>query len=50
MTLSASEVNKLKHAPTLDGGHPLFRQRWSPRSFTEHEVSPADLARIFEAA
>lgn len=28
---------------------PVLRQRWSPRSFTERKVAPADLARVFEA-
>jgi nitroreductase len=50
MTLSASEVNKLKYASSLEGVLPVLRQRWSPRSFTEREVASADLARIFEAA
>jgi nitroreductase len=50
MSLSASEVNNLKHAPTADGVLPIFHQRWSPRSFADREVNPADLARVFEAA
>ena len=50
MTLSASELNKVKYAPTIEGVLPVLRQRWSPRSFTEREVALADLARIFEAA
>ena len=50
MTLSASEVNKLKYAPTVEGVLPVFLERWSARSFSEHEVAPADLARLFEAA
>ncbi|HZL49844.1 MAG TPA: nitroreductase family protein [Terracidiphilus sp.] len=50
MTLSASELNKLKYAPTIEGVLPVLGQRWSPRSFTEREVAPPDLARIFEAA
>ena len=50
MTLAAHELNKLKYASTIDGVLPVLRQRWSPRSFTEREVMPADLAVIFEAA
>jgi len=50
MTLSASEVNNLKHAPAVEGVLPIFHQRWSPRSFAEREVSPADLQKVFEAA
>ena len=50
MTLSASEVDNLKHAPAVDGVLPIVHQRWSPRSFADREVSPADLAKVFEAA
>jgi nitroreductase len=50
MTLSASEVNTLKHAPARDGVLPIFHQRWSPRSFSDREVAPEDLTRVFEAA
>jgi nitroreductase len=50
MTLSASEVDNLKHAPAAEGVLPIFHQRWSPRAFSTRDVSPADLARVFEAA
>ena len=50
MTLSASEVNKLKRAETLEGILPVIEHRWSPRAFADREVSPADLAKVFEAA
>ncbi|HEY1160191.1 MAG TPA: nitroreductase family protein [Terracidiphilus sp.] len=50
MTLSANEVNHLKHAPAAGGVLPLFHSRWSPRSFSDREVSRADLAKVFEAA
>lgn len=50
MTLSASEVNKLRFEEVPDGLHPIFRQRWSPRAFLEREVAPADLRRVFDAA
>lgn len=50
MPLSVHEVNKLKHAPAVEGVLPIFHQRWSPRSFTDREVAPADLAKVFEAA
>jgi nitroreductase len=50
MSLSAREVNNLKHAPAADGVLPIFHQRWSPRSFADREVNPADLAKVFEAA
>ncbi len=50
MTLSASEAHKLKRAKTLEGILPVIEQRWSPRAFADREVSPADLAIVFEAA
>jgi nitroreductase len=50
MTMSLDEVNKLKHAPGLDGVLPQFLERWSPRAFADREVSRADLKRVFEAA
>jgi len=50
VSLSASEVNDLKQAPAVDGVLPALLSRWSPRSFSEQEVSAADLRRVFEAA
>jgi nitroreductase len=50
MTISTDEVNKLKHAPAIEGLLPLFLDRWSPRAFAAREVSRADLKRVFEAA
>jgi nitroreductase len=50
MTLSASEVNHMKHAPSVDGVLPVFRERWSPRAFSSREVSTHNLRSIFEAA
>lgn len=50
MTLSAREVHRLKLAPAVEGVLPVFHERWSPRSFAEREVSPAELRKIFEAA
>lgn len=50
MTLSAVEVNHLKHAPAVHGVLPVFHQRWSARAFDGRKVSTADLARVFEAA
>jgi nitroreductase len=50
MTLSAAEVDKLKHAPAAENVLPVFLRRWSPRSFTDREVSSLDLRIIFEAA
>jgi nitroreductase len=50
VSLSISEVNSVKHAPAVEGVLPLFHTRWSPRSFSDREVSAADLAKVFEAA
>ncbi|MFY9854325.1 MAG: nitroreductase family protein [Terracidiphilus sp.] len=50
MTLSAIEVNRLKQAPLVDGVLPAVLHRWSPRSFADRDVPPADLRKVFEAA
>jgi nitroreductase len=50
MTLSATEVEQLKQAPTTEELLPVMRARWSPRSFSDREVSAADLRKVFEAA
>ena len=50
MTLSASEVEHLKHAPEVEGVLPVFHRRWSPRSFAARDVDPVTLAKAFEAA
>jgi nitroreductase len=50
MTLSASEVSKLKHAPAVNGMLPVILERWSPRAFADRDVDPHDLRTIFEAA
>ena len=50
MSLSAHEVNHLKHAPEVEGVLPVFFHRWSPRSFADRDVSPVMLAKCFEAA
>jgi nitroreductase len=50
MPQSVEEVNQVKHAPEVDGVLRIFHTRWSPRSFTDRAVSPADLAKVFEAA
>ena len=50
MTLSAKEVHELKKAATVHDVLPIIQHRWSPRSFSDREVAPADLARVFEAA
>jgi nitroreductase len=50
MTLAATEVHQLKHAPAAEEVLPVMRSRWSPRSFSDRAVSSADLRKVFEAA
>ena len=50
MSLTASEVHKLKKAPPVEGVLPAIHERWSARSFSEREVSPETLRKVFEAA
>ena len=50
MTLSAAETNQLKKAPPVRGVLPIIHSRWSPRSYSDRQVDPADLALVFEAA
>jgi nitroreductase len=50
MTRSLTELNHAKKAPHLDGVLPIFHSRWSPRSFADRAVSPADLEKVFDAA
>lgn len=49
MTKSAAEVDLLKRAPEVKGVFPEALHRWSPRSFSDREVSIQDLRTIFEA-
>lgn len=49
MTVSAAEVHKLKLAPAVDGVLPAILHRWSPRAFSDKDVSAKDLRTIFEA-
>jgi nitroreductase len=50
MSLTASEVHKLKKAPPAEGVLPVIHERWSARSFAQREVSPEALRKVFEAA
>jgi nitroreductase len=43
-------IEKLKHAPHVPGVLEIVLQRWSPRAFSDREVSPHDLKKLFEAA
>jgi nitroreductase len=49
MTASATEVHHLKKAPAVDGVLPAILHRWSPRAFSDKDVSAKDLRTIFEA-
>lgn len=49
-TLSAREVHNAKRAPHIEGVLSVFHERWSPRSFSDREVSRQSLIQIFEAA
>ena len=50
MTPTTIEVEKLKLASTTEEVLPVILARWSPRAFSDREVSTADLRKIFEAA
>lgn len=50
MTLSASEVRKIKQARPEEGVLPVIHERWSARAFADRDVSREDLKRVFEAA
>jgi len=48
--MATSATPTAKMADTVPEVHPLIRSRWSPRSFSDREVSPKDLRTILEAA
>jgi nitroreductase len=43
-------IEKLKHAPDGAGVEHLILRRWSPRAFSDKDVSADDLKKLFEAA
>jgi nitroreductase len=47
---SPEEIEKLKHAPAVEGIPELILRRWSPRAFAEREIPAADLEKLFVAA
>jgi nitroreductase len=47
---SAEEIEKLKHAPAVEGIPELILRRWSPRAFADREIPAADLEKLFVAA
>jgi len=48
--IAPEEIEKLKHAPAIEGIPELILKRWSPRAFAEKEVPSGDLERLFVAA
>jgi nitroreductase len=50
MTMTAVEVEQMKHAHSEKSIIPQILNRWSPRSFSDRPVRPEDLATVFEAA
>jgi nitroreductase len=44
------EIEKLKHAPSIDGVPELILRRWSPRAFAKREIPSGDLEKLFVAA
>ena len=49
-TTSHEAIEKLKHAPEEAGVEHLIRRRWSPRAYSDKEVTTTDLKKLFEAA
>ncbi len=45
-----TDTPDVKLADTVSGVHDLFRTRWSPRAFSNREVSNRDLEKILDAA
>jgi nitroreductase len=43
-------IDKMKHAPEEAGVDNLIRRRWSPRAYSDKEVTAAELKKLFEAA
>ncbi len=48
--LAPEEIERLKHAPAVEGIPELILQRWSPRAFADREIPAADLKKLFVAA
>ncbi len=44
------QVETTKQAPASSNLHEIIRKRWSPRAFSDKDVSPADLKTLLEAA
>ena len=50
MTMTAADVEQMKHAHAPKGIIPAILHRWSPRSFSDRPVNLDDLRTVFEAA
>lgn len=50
MPHTPEEIEKMKHAPVVQGVIEVILQRWSPRAFSAKPISRHDLRKIFEAA
>jgi nitroreductase len=51
VTATPPEITeKLKHAPDVAGVHESILRRWSPRAFSDKEVSAQELKTLFEGA
>ncbi len=48
--IAPEEIEKLKHAPSVDGIPDLLLKRWSPRAFAAREIPSSDLEKLFIAA
>jgi nitroreductase len=48
--MTPEEIEKLKHAPAIEGIPELILRRWSPRAFADREIPAADLEKLFVAA
>jgi len=49
-TTPPEAIDKMKHAPEVAGVDDLIRRRWSPRAYSDKEVTTAELKKLFEAA
>jgi nitroreductase len=47
---TSEEVEKLKHVPETTGVADVIRRRWSPRIYSDKDISSEELTRLFEAA
>jgi nitroreductase len=49
-TTPPEAIEKLKHAPDVAGVENAVLRRWSPRAFSDKEISAIELKALFEAA